>query len=40
MHTRERWQLRQRDQVLGEVIIDDADLPWMKGTWAPTPAFE
>ncbi len=37
----ERWRLvRERDgEVLGEIVIDEADFPWLYGRFEPTTAF-
>ncbi|MEK2493331.1 hypothetical protein WN990_27620 [Kitasatospora purpeofusca] len=37
----EHWRLvRERDgEVLGEIVIDEADFPWLQGRFEPTAAF-
>jgi hypothetical protein len=34
------WQLLRGAEVLGEIVIDDGDFPWLYGTLHPRPAFE
>src|SRR5688572_23008777 len=35
----EVWQLRRRDDVVGEITISDADFPWLAGTFVALPGF-
>jgi hypothetical protein len=34
------WQLHSGDGPVGEILIDEADFPWLSGRFAATPAFE
>lgn len=34
------WQLRSGDALIGEILIDEADFPWLSGRFAAGPAFE
>lgn len=33
------WQLQRRGEVLGEIVIDGANFPWLHGQFLPRPAF-
>jgi len=33
------WRLERDQQLLGEILIDDADFPWLSGRFVPEPAF-
>lgn len=35
----EVWRLMQQEELLGDIMIDDADFPWLNGRFVPTPAF-
>lgn len=34
------WRLQRGDEVLGEVVVNDSNFPWLTGSWSPTPAFD
>jgi hypothetical protein len=34
------WQVRSGDQRVGEILIDEADFPWLSGGFTPGPAFD
>jgi hypothetical protein len=34
------WLLKREQTLLGEIIVNDSDFPWLSGTWAPTFHFE
>ena len=33
------WRLVRGDEVLGEIVITDADFPWLSGSFAARPGF-
>ncbi|MER5209699.1 hypothetical protein ABT063_03670 [Streptomyces sp. NPDC002838] len=35
----EVWQVRSGDGAVGEILIDDADFPWLSGHFTAGPAF-
>ncbi|SDT82016.1 hypothetical protein SAMN05216371_6931 [Streptomyces sp. TLI_053] len=35
----ESWRLVREGEELGEIVIDDADFPWLHGRFVPTAAF-
>ncbi|MFB8173539.1 hypothetical protein ACFC60_36885 [Kitasatospora purpeofusca] len=35
----ESWRLVREGEVLGEIVIDEADFPWLHGRFVPTAAF-
>jgi hypothetical protein len=35
----EIWRLERDGRVLGEIVIDDADFPWLSGCFVPESAF-
>ncbi|MFE9611570.1 hypothetical protein [Streptomyces sp. NPDC006012] len=35
----EVWYVRSGDESIGEILIDDADFPWLSGRFDPGPAF-
>jgi hypothetical protein len=35
----EVWQVRGDDGTVGEILIDDADFPWLSGRFTAGPAF-
>ncbi|MGW3405330.1 hypothetical protein [Streptomyces zhihengii] len=35
----EVWRLMRREEMLGEIVIDEADFPWLHGHFIPTPTF-
>lgn len=35
----EVWQLLRQEELLGEIVIDEADFPWLRGRFVPTPRF-
>ncbi|MET7486473.1 hypothetical protein [Streptomyces sp. NPDC005538] len=36
----EVWQVRGGEETVGEILIDDADFPWLSGKFTPGPAFD
>ncbi len=36
----EVWRLVRQEELLGEVVVDEADFPWLHGRFVPTPAFD
>ncbi|MGX1135336.1 hypothetical protein RKD49_007526 [Streptomyces glaucescens] len=34
------WQVRSGDQRVGEILVDEADFPWLSGSFTPGPAFD
>jgi hypothetical protein len=36
----EVWQVRSGDGPVGEILIDDADFPWLWGRFTPGPAYD
>ncbi|MET7571009.1 hypothetical protein ABZT04_21290 [Streptomyces sp. NPDC005492] len=36
----EVWQVRGGEESVGEILIDDADFPWLSGEFTPGPAFD
>ncbi|MDH6144048.1 MULTISPECIES: hypothetical protein [Kitasatospora] len=34
------WRLMRQEDLLGEIVIDEADFPWLRGDFVPAPAFE
>ncbi|MEU6198797.1 hypothetical protein [Streptomyces sp. NPDC047061] len=35
----EVWQVRGGQEPVGEIAIDEADFPWLHGTFTPGPGF-
>ncbi|MFF6980893.1 hypothetical protein ACFZAV_25040 [Streptomyces sp. NPDC008343] len=35
----EAWRLMRQDELLGEIVIDETDFPWLNGRFVPTPTF-
>lgn len=35
----EVWRLTRQEVLLGEIVIDEADFPWLNGRFVPTAAF-
>ncbi|MEU4120346.1 hypothetical protein AB0F71_38330 [Kitasatospora sp. NPDC028055] len=35
----DRWQLLRGWEVLGEIVVDDMDWPWLYGSFIPRPGF-
>lgn len=35
----EVWKLVRGEELLGEIVIEDADFPWLSGRFVPQPAF-
>ncbi|MFI1359655.1 hypothetical protein ACH4TV_39675 [Streptomyces sp. NPDC020898] len=35
----EVWRLERDDALVGEIVIEDADFPWLSGRFVPEPAF-
>ncbi|WP_345695356.1 hypothetical protein [Kitasatospora terrestris] len=35
----EVWRLVRQEELLGEIVIDEADFPWLAGRFVPTEAF-
>ncbi|WP_405019949.1 hypothetical protein OHV05_26940 [Kitasatospora sp. NBC_00070] len=35
----EVWRLVRQEELVGEIVIDEADFPWLHGRFAPGPAF-
>ncbi|MDX2544715.1 hypothetical protein ACOT81_20305 [Streptomyces sp. WI04-05B] len=33
------WRLRRGEESLGEIVIAEADFPWLSGRFVPEPAF-
>jgi hypothetical protein len=33
------WYVRSGEESVGEILIDDADFPWLSGRFTPGPAF-
>ncbi|MGW3954712.1 hypothetical protein ACWEKM_28115 [Streptomyces sp. NPDC004752] len=33
------WYVRGGDEAVGEILIDEADFPWLSGRFTPGPAF-
>ncbi|WP_019070081.1 hypothetical protein [Streptomyces hokutonensis] len=36
----EVWQVHKGDESVGEILIDDADFPWLSGKFTAGPAFD
>jgi hypothetical protein len=36
----EIWQVRSGEERVGEIVIDDADFPWLSGGFTPGPAYD
>jgi hypothetical protein len=34
------WQVRSGDEPVGEILIDEADFPWLSGRFTPGPAYD
>jgi hypothetical protein len=34
------WTVRSGDEPVGEILIDDADFPWLSGGFTAAPAFD
>jgi hypothetical protein len=37
--TGEVWRLLRQDELIGEIVIEQGDFPWLSGRFAPAPAF-
>ena len=35
----ERWELREGDEVLGAITVDDSDFPWLSGRFEAAAGF-
>lgn len=35
----EVWRVRSGNEPVGEILIDDADFPWLSGRFTASPAF-
>ncbi|MFE1271229.1 hypothetical protein [Streptomyces sp. NPDC058758] len=35
----EVWRLMRQEELLGEIVIDEVDFPWLNGRFVPTPTF-
>lgn len=35
----EVWRLRDGDEPVGEILIDEADFPWLAGRFTPGPGY-
>lgn len=35
----EVWRLIRQEELLGEIVIDEADCPWLSGRLVPTPTL-
>ena len=35
----EVWHVRGGDEPVGEILIDDADFPWLSGRFTPGPGY-
>jgi hypothetical protein len=33
------WRLLRGEELLGEIVIEDGDFPWLSGRFRPQPAF-
>ncbi|MFB7668555.1 hypothetical protein ACFC1R_32320 [Kitasatospora sp. NPDC056138] len=33
------WRLVRADEVVGEIVVEEADFPWLSGRFTPGPAF-
>ncbi|MEW2045164.1 hypothetical protein [Streptomyces sp. NPDC005476] len=33
------WQLRRGEELVGEIIVEEGDFPWLSGRFVPTAAF-
>ena len=38
--SREVWRLVRGEELLGEIVIESADFPWLSGRFVPQPAFD
>ncbi|MFG3513896.1 hypothetical protein [Streptomyces bobili] len=36
----EIWYVRHGEEQVGEIVIDDADFPWLSGRFSPGPAYD
>ncbi|MEV5486864.1 hypothetical protein AB0L47_02390 [Streptomyces bobili] len=36
----EIWYVRHGEEQVGEIVIDDADFPWLSGRFRPGPAYD
>ncbi|WP_299532722.1 hypothetical protein [uncultured Streptomyces sp.] len=34
------WALRRGPEQAGDILIDDADFPWLRGRFTPGPAYD
>lgn len=34
------WQVRGDDEPVGEILIDEADFPWLSGRFTPGPGYD
>jgi hypothetical protein len=34
------WRLTRGNSLLGTIIVDETDFPWLRGRFVPTPAFQ
>ncbi|MFJ3794640.1 hypothetical protein [Kitasatospora sp. NPDC090091] len=37
--TGEVWRLSQQDELVGEIVIEGGEFPWLSGRFVATPAF-
>ncbi|HJP74472.1 MAG TPA: hypothetical protein VJ914_09400 [Pseudonocardiaceae bacterium] len=33
------WRLVRDEELIGEIVVDGADMPWLQGSFVPAPAF-
>lgn len=33
------WRLERARELLGEIVVEEADFPWLSGRFTPEPAF-
>lgn len=33
------WRLQRGEELLGEIVIEDSDFPWLSGRFRPQPTF-
>lgn len=33
------WRLMRQDELVGEIVVDGSDFPWLEGRFVPAPAF-
>ena len=39
-HAAAVWRLRAGDEPAGDLVVEDSDFPWLRGSFRPAPAFE